>query len=283
MLTLFKKYKDSGRLEEAYLVGQNLFNKNPGNEDVFDEYYSFLCTLAKSLPSFEDKQKFADQANMVLAFYKENVELNEITVQHILNYQSKLESIFSDIESIHIDKLGASIEEAQANNEVYLKEFFKLKDRLSESYSKDKFEEILREIGEVDLLIDKDALTADQKLVYDDLTEEYTELISFKMREMEHKVNVDYNKKAAEEFAKAIKEFRENESYYKNQTQLFSLVSTTLFAFDPAHLFNETLIYYNHIYSYIFSKLDDDGKLALTRYSIECERKMRYPYAYDIT
>ena len=53
------------------------------------------------------------------------------------------------------------------------------------------------------------------------------------------------------------------------------LVSSTLFAFDAGRLFNETLIYYNHVYSFIFGKLDDDGKLALTRYSIECERKMR--------
>lgn len=35
------------------------------------------------------------------------------------------------------------------------------------------------------------------------------------------------------------------------------------------------LIFYNHVYSYIFSKLDDNGKLELTRYSIECERKLR--------
>ena len=95
------------------------------------------------------------------------------------------------------------------------------------------------------------------------------------MRELEYKKNVAYNKQAADSFAKAFNQFRNNESKYKNQTQLFSLVSTTLFAYDASRLFNETLIYYNHVYSYIFSKLDDDGKLALTRFSIECERKLR--------
>ena len=80
---------------------------------------------------------------------------------------------------------------------------------------------------------------------------------------------------AVEAFEKAFRSFKADESKFKNQTQLFSLVSTTLFAYDAAKLFNETLIYYNHVYSYIFGRLDDEGKLALTKYSIECERKMR--------
>lgn len=95
------------------------------------------------------------------------------------------------------------------------------------------------------------------------------------MREMEYKNNIAYNKKAAEAYDKAFKLFKGNESNYKNQTQLFNLVSSTLFAYDAAKLFNETLIYYNHVYSYVFGKLDDDGKFALTRFSIECERKSR--------
>ena len=93
------------------------------------------------------------------------------------------------------------------------------------------------------------------------------------MREFEYLKNVDYNKKAVVAFESAFKKFRNDEATYKNHSQLFSLASSTLFAFDAAKLFNETLIYYNHVYSYIFSKLDEDGKLALTRFSIECERK----------
>ena len=101
------------------------------------------------------------------------------------------------------------------------------------------------------------------------------DIISEKMRQMERNKNTDYNKKAVEAFSSAFERFRKDEGKYKNQSQLFSLASTTLFAFDASRLFNETLIYYNHVYSYIFSKLDDAGKLALTRYSIECERNRR--------
>lgn len=71
----------------------------------------------------------------------------------------------------------------------------------------------------------------------------------------------------------AFTSFKNNESRYKDKSQLFGLVSTTLFAYDAGRLFNETLIFYNHVYAYIFNKLDDNGKLELTKYSIECERK----------
>ena len=163
---------------------------------------------------------------------------------------------------------------AQLNSDA-LKKLFLLKDKLQGATSQESFDTVLTEIGAVDAEISKDAFTKEQSAIYDSLTKDHTDLISAKMRELEYKRNIVYNKKAADAFERAFKEFRGDENKYKKQTQLFALVSSTLFAFDASRLFNETLIYYNHVYSYIFSKLDDDGKLALTRYSIECERKLR--------
>lgn len=100
-----------------------------------------------------------------------------------------------------------------------------------------------------------------------------TDTISAKMRQLEYKDNIDYNKKAVNAYNSAFTSFKNNESRYKDKSQLLGLVSTTLFAYDAGRLFNETLIFYNHVYSYIFNKLDDNGKLELTKYSIECERK----------
>ena len=125
----------------------------------------------------------------------------------------------------------------------------------------------------VDAEIDHDNLTSEQKTHYDQLNKSCTDTISAKMRQLEYKDNIDYNKKAVNAYNSAFTSFKNNESRYKDKSQLFGLVSTTLFAYDAGRLFNETLIFYNHVYSYIFNKLDDNGKLELTKYSIECERK----------
>lgn len=150
-----------------------------------------------------------------------------------------------------------------------------IKQKLENAKTHAEFDKLLQEISAVDAEIDHDNLTSEQKTHYDQLNKSCTDTISAKMRQLEYKDNIDYNKKAVNAYNSAFTSFKNNESRYKDKSQLFGLVSTTLFAYDAGRLFNETLIFYNHVYSYIFSKLDDNGKLELTRYSIECERKLR--------
>ena len=275
MLSLFKKYSAEGKISEALMVGQNMLNKAPGDKESFETYFSFLCDLADTLPSLDERIQFFDQANMVLSFFVENTKLNENIIDEVIAHQSRLESIHADIQNVQKVKQTAEKEDLRRKNDAYLKKLYALKDKLFSVSTKDDFDQTLKEIRDVDLLIDKSTLTEKQNDTYDDLAKENTEIMSEKMRELEHKERMNYNKEAAEAFRSAFQAFQDNEDKYKNQTQLFSLASTTLFAYDAAKLFNETLIYYNHVYSYIFSKLDDDGKLALTQYSIECERNLR--------
>lgn len=275
MMELFDKYKDSNHVTEAVLVGRNLFNRNPADKDVFSAYFDLLCSLAENLPLLSERKNFAGQAGVALAFFSENANLDENTVNDISTYEQRLNTISRTIEAVEQEQAAQRMDQITAHNNECIKKIYHLKDSLSSAASQEEFEGLLSELGVVDRNINKDVLTDEQVTHYDSLTKACTATISEKMREFEHKSNVDYNKQAAEAYAKAFRQFQENESKYKNQTQLFALVSETMFAFDASRLFNETLIYYNHVYSYIFSKLDDDGKLALTRFSIECERKLR--------
>lgn len=275
MLSLFEKYKSEGKITEALLVGRNLFNRNPADEQIFSAYFAYLCTLAETLPSFADRANFAEQANVVLAFYTENAILTSDTVEALSQHQKRIDEIYSEIENTKAERIKSERIAIESHNSDCLKELYALKDTLQRATAQEEFDDVLSKVGKLDNDINKNVLTDEQSAVYDTLTKDITELISVKMHQLEHKKNIAYNKQAADAFASAFNKFRNDESKYKNQTQLFSLASTTLFAFDASQLFNETLIYYNHVYSYIFSKLDDDGKLALTRYSIECERKLR--------
>ena len=275
MLSLFENYKSEGKITEALLVGRNLFNRNPADEQIFSAYFAYLCTLAETLPSFADRANFAEQANVVLAFYTENAILTSDTVEALSQHQKRIDEIYSEIENTKAERIKSERIAIESHNSDCLKELYALKDTLQRATAQEEFDDVLSKVGKLDNDINKNVLTDEQSAVYDTLTKDITELISVKMHQLEHKKNIAYNKQAADAFASAFNKFRNAESKYKNQTQLFSLASTTLFAFDASQLFNETLIYYNHVYSYIFSKLDDDGKLALTRYSIECERKLR--------
>lgn len=275
MITLFEKYKNSEKLQETLLIGQNMFNKNPGDRAVFEAYFSYLCNLAEKCPSPSDKSRFAEQAGVVLAFYSENANLDDDTIAFITKQRERIDEINHDLDNKSRSEAEKYAKEMELANNQTIEKLYALKDKLKNSSTQNDFEKILTEIGKADAELKKDYLTSDQNEKYESLTKDHTNIISEKMHELEYKKNVAYNKKAAESFAEAFNKFKENESKYKNHMQLRALVSKTLFAYDASMLFNETLIYYNHIYSYIFSKLDDDGKLALTKYSVECERKLR--------
>lgn len=274
-MELFDEYLRSDKVSEAILVGRNLVNKDPANQEMFRKYEDLLISLAEKLPAFDERKSFASQAEVTLAFFEENAEMSVATVALIGQYRDRISEIVHSIteeeELLRKKKYDQII---SRNNEI-IKQLHAGKSRLEKASDQKRLDAVLEKIGALDAQLDHDALTEEQRNHYNQLNRDCSALISQKMIEIERMNNITYNKRAVEAFEKAFRSFKTDESKYKNQTQLFGLVSTTLFAYDASKLFNETLIYYNHVYSYIFGKLDDDGKLALTRYSIECERKLR--------
>lgn len=202
-------------------------------------------------------------------------DLTDDIINDIHVYHNRLGAVVTDIAQLEQEEYEKQKRAIEATNTTQIKKLYTIKQKLENAKTHAEFDKLLQEISAVDAEIDHDNLTSEQKTHYDQLNKSCTDTISAKMRQLEYKDNIDYNKKAVNAYNSAFTSFKNNESRYKDKSQLFGLVSTTLFAYDAGRLFNETLIFYNHVYSYIFSKLDDNGKLELTRYSIECERKLR--------
>lgn len=273
MISLFKEYKDKGQIEEALLIGRNMISKEPSNYEYLSQFLDLLFNLAESLDLLEDKIAFVTQADIALTFFEENAELSIEIINNILAYRLKinnLKAVIAETEKMQNDAKAAAIEE---ENDKQILNLYNMNKRIKETDKEEEFERVLKEIRVIDSKIQHDQLTDKQTEHYDYLNRECTESISNKMREFEYQKNVVYNQKAVSAFETAYRKFKLDETFYKDQSQLFMLTSSTLFAFDAARLFNETLIYYNHVYSYIFNKLDEDGKFALTKFAVECEKK----------
>ena len=252
MNPMFNEYKDAGKIQEALLIGRNMVNKAPGDSECVNAYLDFLLMLAEKLPRTDERKSFADQANLVLSFYEENADLTDDIINDIHVYHNRLGAVVTDIAQLDQEEYEKQKRAIEATNTTQIKKLYTIKQKLENAKTHAEFDKLLQEMNK-----------------------SCTDTISAKMRQLEYKDNIDYNKKAVNAYNSAFTSFKNNESRYKDKSQLFGLVSTTLFAYDAGRLFNETLIFYNHVYSYIFSKLDDNGKLELTRYSIECERKLR--------
>jgi len=46
-------------------------------------------------------------------------------------------------------------------------------------------------------------------------------------------------------------------------------MTSKFFIFDTSKLFNESLVYYNHVYSMIFQEVNDNLKYKLTEWAIK--------------
>ncbi len=262
--------------KDALLVGKNLCNQQPSNESRFISYFNFLCKLA-SYPITTDERKFyANEADIALAYFSENVKITETTLLLIKECKAQLEKVINDIISMENTIAQNVLKEIQNNNAVELNNLIDLKGKLFITSRKADFDSLLHSVQKCENNINKKYLSQEQNELYDALTTQYSSVVNNKLIELERMENVEYNKSAVKSFKLVFDTFQSAEPKYKeNQSQLYALVSENLFGYDAARLFNETLIYYNHVYSFIFNKLDDDGKYRLTQFSIDCEKLRR--------
>ncbi|ALF20341.1 hypothetical protein LDJ93_09235 [Fusobacterium nucleatum] len=276
MISLFNEYKNSGRITEALMIGRNMVNKSPDNLEYIDIYTDLLFSLAEKLPSINERKIFIDQLNVAITFFEENTKLTKDIINRIMLYREHLNKIILEIERLENKKIKEELAEIEIKNTKNIEELYKIRENFKSIKTQEEFDIILEKIATIDLNINHDYMTSEQKKHYNQLNKECTENISAKIHELEYIKNIEYNKNAVNAYNIAFQKFKIDENKYKNQTQLFQLVSSTLFAYEASRLFNETLIFYSHVYSFIFSKLDDEGKFFLTKYSIECQKKWRW-------
>lgn len=268
-MELFDKLK-SNNIWDAQIVGKNQFCKYPENQEYFTAYFDFCIEVSGYPIEIETRSFFLSEAELALNVFSERVDMMEDVLTLIQKKRKDLIQASSMInEAIAKNEADAYESRVKVNTDALTK-LASLRDDLFTINTQESFEKILGEIALVDSSLDKTIFTKKQTLTYESLTRGYSEQVSRKMAELAHNKDVKYNKEATQAFRKAFTLFKKDESKYKgHESNLYELVSKYLFAYDVKHLFSETLIYYNYVYSYIFNKLDDDGKYRFTQLSFD--------------
>lgn len=272
-LDLFEKLVSENNIWDAHTVGKNLYNRDLSNKDNFEKYFKFVILVGSYPIEIDTRKYFVTEAETALVFFSENSDMNLEQLNFIRKCRQQLMKVTNDIKELEYKTFKEENGKIVEENNNYLSELVTLKGKLFTSNQQEQFDKLLLEVNKNENSLKKEFLTDEQKELYDTSTKEYSEIISKKMADLNQRNNVQYNKTAIKDFKHVFEEFRDNEAKYKNsESQLFALVSKRLFSYDASKLFNETLIYYNHVYSFIFSKLDDDGKFRLTQISIDTEK-----------
>lgn len=187
--------------------------------------------------------------------------------------QNEVDNIRNEITRIEQIQIDRRVEDAKKEQSELILKLTEYKFALGKSRNQQEFNTLLEKIKVVEEQIDVSFLTEMDEKLYKELTMDYPNIINQKLNEFEKVKVKEYNKKAVSDFYQVFNEFKQNEDKYKtSMLELKRLVRTRLFSYDAGRLLNETIIYYNHVYSYIFGKLDEEGKYNLTELAIELEK-----------
>ena len=89
------------------------------------------------------------------------------------------------------------------------------------------------------------------------------------MEELNRLELLEYNKSAVRTINSVLQKFKSRENEYKKSSVLLkSLLTGSFFIFDTSKFFNETLVFYNHVYSLIFQVVDDNLKYQVTEWAL---------------
>lgn len=271
---LFSQLIEKNDFWSANLLLKNSFNRNVEDVESFKRFFDFSLKVARWNINLDSRITFLEQAKSGLIIFSENVDINDDILKLIQSCQKEIAATHEDIEKIEQELVVKKNNEIQQNNINLLSKLIDCKMPLQNCSTQEQFHELLIDIKNTEELIQVSYLDVEQKSLFDDLTKEYPELIKNKLNEIERKRLREYNKTAVAEFNAVFGKFKNNEDKYKNNlVELKRLVANRLFIFEADQLYNETLIFYNHVYSYIFGSLDEEGKYRLTELAIDTEKK----------
>jgi transcriptional regulator NrdR family protein len=273
-LALFDEYVEKNDIWKANTLVKNIYNKNIDNRDVFQIFFEFCIKIAKWNIDVPTRKVFLEQASSAIIFFSENALLTGELLELIQICQKEVDELHGEINRVEQIQASRGLEEAKKAQTDFLGQLTEYKYELSKCTNQQQFNTILEKVKASEEQINIEILDEKESKLYEELTKEYPNVISQKLEEFEQNRLKEYNKKAVADFHHVYNEFKEDEDKYKTSLlELKRLVERKLFSYDASQLVNETLIYYNHVYSYIFSKLDEVGKFKLTELAIEMEKK----------
>lgn len=256
MKDLFNKYVKQNKITEALLLGQNMLSRDCKRESL-ELYLNLLFQLINYEKQIELIQRNCDQGYDAISYFCDNALLDENDIIYVKNQKSILDSLVD--EKIIKPKL--------IFNKDALSLIGKLADKVLVVNSEQDLNKVIEQIKSIDERVDSSYFSFDEKKKYESLTNKCSSNINLKIEHFENLKKIDYNNKAVAAYSDAYEFFKKGNNFDDH-----SNIIKGLFSFDNSKLFSETIIYYNHVYSYIFNKLSDDDKLNLTKVAINMQK-----------
>lgn len=268
MSDLIKKLKSEGNFIDAYLVAKNILSRNIGDVTAFNDFIEITLEIASYDILFEERKQYISDANSALEMFSESVDINEDIIALIKETRKRINDatkVILNSEKEYMDHINRQIED---ENTEKLNRLAQIYCDIQSAKTQEEFDVILSRVAEIEETLNKDMFSKDQERTYEKLTQQYSKAISSQMEIINRNELLEYNKRAVSCFNDVFLSFKKEPSKYKNEVNLRTLMTTKFFVFDSSKLFNESLVFYNHVYSLIFQESSNDLKYKLTKWAL---------------
>lgn len=273
-LSIFEELYNKNDIYMADVVIKNLLNQEPGNQEIFKPFFDFKCKIANWEIDVVTRKRYIQEAKSGLMIYADNTKIDYDNIEYIKECQSIIRDIEGKIISAIEIKENEFEEVKRTENTGILNKLIDQKLKLETCIDENEYQGILKSVQQIENGLDSTYLDENQQQLYSELTQEYTYLLSEKATEFQRRKDLVYNQKAVESMKYAFDQFKSDEALYSQDgLALKRLVINHLFIFDVERFQPEVMVYYNQIYSYIFSKSSDELKFKMTLYAIESRRE----------
>ena len=258
---------------DAYLVIKNQYSRHPDNTELFCTFIDYTLEISGYDMEFDARKTYLEEAYAALTIFSESADISADILALIKEKNGDVAKARARIELDEKAFYEKKQEQVRAENAQILKKLTDLCQSIKGIQTQEQFDQILTDISQAEEKLIQDLLTPKQNEAYRKLSKYCSDSISQKMEELNYQNLLSINMKAAESFKKVMDTYSADPSRFNSNTgNLRNLVVTQLFSYDTKDLFNETLIYYNHVYSYIFNQVDEQLKFRLTEWSLEAKK-----------
>lgn len=240
-----------------HMLLKNQFGHNPDDVDTFTAYFNFCIESGKKAAG-DDYVEWFQEADTILDIFSEKVELKEDIFNFIMDCRNKLDSEIRTIFEKEDSELEALVQETRQKNTAILQNLSTTKNEIAKTSNRSNFNEYITVIEECEANLQKDYFSEEQKIEYNALVKEYSEVVSSAMSRITHNEDVQYNKNAARSFKEAYDHFKADKKGQKTVDAEFkNFYGRKLFGFDTNRLFPETQQYFNLVYASILGNLKE--------------------------
>lgn len=265
---LLTKLKADGNFIDAYLVAKNILSRNISDTTAFKNYIDLALEIASYNIVFAERKQYVSEANTALAMFSEAANIDEAILALIKETRKRICTATESILEQEQEYLDEMKRKAEDKNTDLLNKLVQIYQQIQNAKTQKQFDAALLQVTEVESAMDKSAFSKEQSITYEKLTQKYSELISRQMETINKNELLEYNKKAVVCFNEVLLAFKKEPSKYKDESTLKALMTTKFFAFDSSKLFNESLVFYNHVYSIVFQESSDAMKYRLTELAL---------------